>query len=570
MVTRLCRLPASDSYSRTGTSGQTLSPQHAKLRPLAGHSASTGSFKSPTGKRSPAQAANPILKLSMQSSPEQSNQPRRKTSMTSVQHPVNKDLTPVSSKGVNHLSNRDAKLNSDTNISQMPCCSSEIGVQIAAAPVQLTLKTYPHDSPLTATTHTTGTPMPTPIITTGSTVQATYPLSQNKSASTPSQTVPGHQDGTSAVCTLEHGLLAPGQTPDSQEVLAVSTQRAEVSLDIAPQEAVWEAQGKAEITNAIIRASAAQASMPAATLASAAVAEGAVAQQVPDSLHNLSPKSSSDACSKAQQGQRSSGAPTSAETAARPILAVQREDYKPTSALTPQYISAGAPPATVTSLRAAVSLEDALGPELASACHTADVPASMQTDTQTDITGHSLPPNPLHHLKPRPAASTTTTSLLGQPLTAPAQFKSAANCPTDDEQAKQGELPEAAAVCMDMSDSATTSAALCSALALSLPAPVSAAAAAAPVSAAGLAGLVPHTSAWSPASKLLHPSAVPIKLEPICMPFNLMGPSMLPPVSPTASATSVSPHSRAETPHVGSSLVSLLLCCNNLCCVGDT
>ena len=525
------------------------------------------SSKSPTGKGSPAQAAKPISKLSMQSSPEHSNLPRHKTNMTSVQHPVQKDLTPVSSKGGNALSSHDAKLKSDTTVSQTPCCSSEIQIQIAAAPVQLTLKTYPQDSP-PAAQNTTGAPMSTPMTTTGSAAQATYPLNETKTASAPSST--GHQHSTSAVSSLNNGFFTPGRRPDSEEVPVASTGSAEVSLDTPPK----EARRTEEITN-VITAVSAPSAMPAAT---SAAAEGAVAQQVPDSLQNPTPQISSDACSGAQQGQHSSGAPTSAEVAAMRKPALRHADYKPTSVSTPRYIYTGLPAATGTSPRAAVFPVDALSSELAVASHTAVAPASMQTDSQADITGHALPTNLLRNFSPQAAASITT--LLGQPLTAPAPAP-AANCPTNDEQAKQAELPEEAAVCTDLSDSATAPTALCNALALSLPASISAVPTAAAAAAAtatttaasvsgtgtGLAGLVPHTSA-SPLAKLADPLAVPIKLEAVCMPFNLMDPSILPAVSPRASAASASLHSRAGTPHVGFVLGFLeLLCCNNLCCV---
>lgn len=531
---------ASGFRSPTGAAGQTLSSQHAKLRPLAGRPMPAVSSKSPTGKSSPAQAAKPILKLSMQSSPERLKQPRHTTSITSVQN-------PVSSKGVNDLSSRDAKLASDTIISQMPCCSSEIQIQVAAAPVQLTLKKHPQDSRPAATPHTTSAPMSTAIITTGSAAQATYTLNQNKSASASLPTDSVHQDSTPAVSSLNDGLLAPGQTTDSEEVPVAPTHTAEVSLDTPPQETVCEAQGTEEIANAIIIASATQA-MPAATSASAAAAEGAVAQQVPDSLQNPSANSSSEA----KRGERSSGAPTFAEAAAAAGLtpALQHEDCNPTSVSTPQDMYA----ATITSPRAAVSPVGALRSKLA-----------------VDITCYAVPTNPICTSKPQAAAS--TTSPLDQPLSAPAQGP-AANCPTDDEQAKQAERPKEGAVYKDLSESATTSTALCNALALSLPAPIKAVPTAASVSATGLAGRVPHTSASPPATKFAEPLAVPIKLEAVCMPFNLMGPSMLPALSPRTpaasvsprAAASVSPHSRGGAPHVGFSLVSLLLCCNNLCC----
>lgn len=610
-----------------------LSPQHAKLRPLAGRPAPMASFESvpvpvpvPAGKHTSTQAARAGGKLSMrmQSSPGRSNQATPKTSIASERDSVNEEASAVTSKAVMvtdlPITYPGCKPIVQEDIGEMSSCSSKVqGQTAAAAPAQLCLETRPQDQTPAAVAIGASKRALT-ITVTGSVAQATCTFIWMKTSSTPSNTSPGLLASTSAAPTCSD---APDQTPQETFVIPVHTTAAVLKSLLQEAECATECIAeKTPSTSQALPASAAPATaaavlntpleeagcatkgiaqmapstspaMPASPIAAAAAAataatDTAAAQHVTDSLQDPSPASSADDFSAPMETDCSQELPEGAlllEAEATPIPAPVPKGHQPTSPSCPWYIYPGlTPKPAMLHLNMLTSKE---GISRASLMHKqlqlAHKPqAALPSIKQPAVTRHMFPASHVsRHMSPAnagsrhihpasqrllhtflPQAAASITRLLDQALTAPTPDPGgtgASSWEAGFAERVAGHLAssESAAAC-DVVWSVPTPAAATAlrepTAAAAASSAASSAAATAVASAKGLASIVPRITAMTPAGKTAAAAKLAeqaAKQPPVWMPFNLMGPSLLPELAHNAraSAATLSPQGSA-VPHV--------------------
>ena len=399
-----------------------------------------------------------------------------------------------------------------------------------------------------------------------------------KSSQTPNASSPSSSQHPSGWPEL-HNIPAsvPTVCCSSEETLHDSRQTAAALLNtMLPTGAVFDITDKATVAADIpTTLTASQAALNAAALAAASLTEGTLAGGPVVSLQNpnsaLSVESRAADCSQTD--------PNYAEATMHQASTLEAQDTKLALASHPQYIYAGLPPSVTTPPRASISPANALRTELALTAQSAFLPSSTQTVNTEPLspaemlrmlvcknTSHTASAGVVQSQMQMTPVSTSVAQVSGA-CSAYRQAQVAPSHPLQTQStspAQQSPPQQAALALSNNSDAAATRPDTVQSQPMTHVSQQPQADSFAAGQTAGdeaaaqeLADVVPEISAAAAAraaaaAELAEPRHVPVRPEPVCMRFNLLGPSMLPMQQAATCALSLPVHSGAGMPHVRS------------------